>query len=71
MAAILNNFVSSFAHIALNIFIFYSKQSNAYYDKHWQQEKEVKHKSVTIKKIVLDLHGVIVDSRMVILFEYE
>ena len=33
--------------------------------------KEVKHESVRIKKIVLDLHGVIVDSRMVVLFEYE
>ena len=27
--------------------------------------KEVKHESVRIKRIVLDLHGVIVDSRMV------
>ena len=27
--------------------------------------------SVRIKKIVLDLHGVIADSRMVVLFEYE
>ena len=33
--------------------------------------KEVKHESVRIKRIVLDLHGVIVDSRMVFLFEYE
>ena len=33
--------------------------------------KEVKHASVRIKRIVLDLHGVIVDSRMVVLFEYE
>ena len=33
--------------------------------------KEVKHLSVRIIKIVLDLHGVIVDSRMVVLFEYE
>ena len=33
--------------------------------------KEVKHESVRIKRIVLDLHGVIVDSRMVVLFEYE
>ena len=33
--------------------------------------KEVKHESVRIKKIVLDLHGVIVNSRMVFLFEYE
>ena len=33
--------------------------------------KEVKHVSVRIKRIVLDLHGVIVDSRMVVLFEYE
>ena len=72
MAAILNNFKSQVSsHTAINIVIFYSKQSNAYYDKHWQQEKEVKQKSVTIKKIVLDLHGVIVDSRMVVLFEYE
>ena len=35
------------------------------------KRKEVKHKSVRIKRIVLDLHGVIVDSRMVFLFEYE
>ena len=33
--------------------------------------KEVKHESVRIKKIVLDLHGVTVNSRMVFLFEYE
>ena len=33
--------------------------------------KEVKHESVRIKRIALDLHGVIVDSRMVVLFEYE
>ena len=33
--------------------------------------KEVKHESVRIKRIVLDLHGVIVDSRMVVLFEYD
>ena len=33
--------------------------------------KEVKHESVRIKRIVLDLHGVIVDSRMVVVFEYE
>ena len=33
--------------------------------------KEVKHESVRIKRIVLDLHGVIVDSRVVVLFEYE
>ena len=34
--------------------------------------KEVKHESVMIKsRIVLDLHGVIVNSRMVFLFEYE
>ena len=33
--------------------------------------KEVKDESVRIKRIVLDLHGVIVDSRMVVLFEYE
>ena len=32
--------------------------------------KEVKHKSVKIQRIVLDC-GVIVDSRMVVLFEYE
>ena len=35
------------------------------------KRKEVKHESVRIKRIVLDLHGVIVDSRMVVLFEYE
>ena len=35
------------------------------------KRKEVKYKSVRIKRIVLDLHGVIVDSRMVFLFEYE
>ena len=34
-------------------------------------KKGVKHESVRIKRIVLDLHGVIVDSRMVVLFEYE
>ena len=28
--------------------------------------REVKHESVRIKKIILDLHGVIVDSRMVV-----
>ena len=33
--------------------------------------KEVKHESVITKRIALDLHGVIVDSRMVVLFEYE
>ena len=33
--------------------------------------KEVKHESVRIIRIVSDLHGVIVDSRMVVLFEYE
>ena len=33
--------------------------------------REVKHESVRIKKIVLDLHGVIVDLKMVVLFEYE
>ena len=33
--------------------------------------KEVKHESARIKKIVLDLHGVIADSKMVVLFEYE
>ena len=27
-------------------------------------QKEVKHESVRIKRIVLDLHGVIVDSRV-------
>ena len=32
-------------------------------------KKEAKHESVRIKRIVLDLHGVIVDSRMVVLFE--
>ena len=33
--------------------------------------KEVKHESVRIKRRVSDLHGVIVDSRVVVLFEYE
>ena len=33
--------------------------------------KEVKHESVRIKWIVLDLHDAVVDSRMVVLFEYE
>ena len=33
--------------------------------------EQVKHKSVRIKRIVLDLHGVIVDSSMVVLFEYK
>ena len=33
--------------------------------------KEVKDESVRIKKIVLDLHGGIVDSKMVVLFEHE
>ena len=33
--------------------------------------KEVKHENVRIKRIVLDLPGVIFDSRMVVLFEYE
>ena len=33
--------------------------------------REVKHESVRIKKIALDLHGVIVDLKMVVLFEYE
>ena len=33
--------------------------------------KEVKYESVRIKKIVLDLRGVIVDLKMVVLFEYE
>ena len=33
--------------------------------------KEVKHASVRIKRIVLDLHGVIADSRMIVLFEYK
>ena len=32
---------------------------------------KVKHASVRIKKIVLDLHGVIVDLKMVVLFEYD
>ena len=32
---------------------------------------EVKDEIERIKRIVLDLHGVIVDSRMVVLFEYE
>ena len=35
------------------------------------KKKEVKHESVITKRIALDLHGVIVDSRMVVLFEYE
>ena len=33
--------------------------------------KEVEYESVRIKRIVLDLQGLIVDSRMVVLFEYE
>ena len=33
--------------------------------------EQVKHESVRIKRIVLDLHGVIVDSSMVVLFEYK
>ena len=33
--------------------------------------EEVKHEIARIKSIVLDLHGVIVDSRMVVLFEYK
>ena len=33
--------------------------------------KEVKDESVRIKKIVLDLYGVIADSRIVVLFECE
>ena len=33
--------------------------------------KEVKDESVRIKNIILDLHGVIVDLRMVVLFKYE
>ena len=33
--------------------------------------REVKHDSVRIKRIILDLHGVIAHSRMVVLFEYE
>ena len=33
--------------------------------------KEVQHEIVRITRIVLDLRGVIVDSRMVVLFEYE
>ena len=33
--------------------------------------KEVKHEIERIKRIVLDLPGVIFDSRMVVLFEYE
>ena len=32
---------------------------------------EVKDEIERIKRIVLDLHGVIVDSRMVVLFEYK
>ena len=34
-------------------------------------KKEVKHESVRIKRIVLDLRGVIVDLGMVVLFKYE
>ena len=33
--------------------------------------EEVKHEIERIKRIVLDLHGVIVDSSMVVLFEYK
>ena len=33
--------------------------------------EEVKHESVRIKRIVLDLQSVIFDSRMVVFFEYE
>ena len=33
--------------------------------------EEVKDEIERIKRIVLDLHGVIVDSRMVVLFEYK
>ena len=33
--------------------------------------EEVKNEIERIKRIVLDLHGVIVDSRMVVLFEYK
>ena len=33
--------------------------------------REAKHESVRIKRIVLDLQGVIVDSKRVVLFEYE
>ena len=33
--------------------------------------KEVKHESVRIKRIALDLRGVTVDSGMVVLFEYD
>ena len=33
--------------------------------------EEVKHESVRIKRIVLDLHSVIFDSRMIVLLEYE
>ena len=47
------------------------KLANANYDKWWQKKKEVKHESVRIKRIVLDLHGVIVDLGMVVLFKYE
>ena len=34
-------------------------------------QNEAKHKSVRIKRKVLDLHGVIVDSKRVVPFEYE
>ena len=39
--------------------------------KYGDNKKEAKHESVRIKRIVLNLHGVIVDSRMVVPFEYE
>ena len=35
------------------------------------KKKEVKHESERIKRIVLDLHGVIADLGMVVLFKYE
>ena len=34
-------------------------------------KEEAEHESVRIKRIVLDLHGVIVFSMRVVLFEYE
>ena len=34
-------------------------------------KKEAKHESMRIKSMVLDLHGVIVDSKRVVLFEHE
>ena len=33
--------------------------------------KEVRYESVRVKRIALDLHGVIVDSGIIVLFEYK